>query len=364
MSRTRTGAALALLALALLAVPGGSSADTSSPTWAGTWNSDFGEMTLDAGGSGNYVSPFGAGSSGTISGKVDGRVNKGTWKQPNSSGTFIFTMSGSGLTFTGDWAYDQGGCGSSCGWNGECIKGPCKENDDPAPAEPPLCGAASFLAADPPREPCHLGSLPFGSEVGVPAPSRGATVDISPKPMRANAVEVLTAIRELLAEEEEAEIIASVAVAFEFGVRTSEDFKGCVMFGEAVVLGGTPSVGSEQRSALLRACLRLVKDEATRIVQGSTAAAGCKALFVPVFPKGQKVTKRKRKRAVAAARQRLATSCKQRRVGRLSLSVRARGKDATLAHVTGRRLGVRVARRVPRGAPQQRLGVRWRARKN
>ena len=67
MSRTRTGAALALLALALLAVPGGSSGDSSNPTWAGTWDTDFGEMRLDAGGSGRYEGS----SSGTIDGTVD-----------------------------------------------------------------------------------------------------------------------------------------------------------------------------------------------------------------------------------------------------------------------------------------------------
>ena len=41
-------------------------------------------MKLDAGGSGNYVSPFGPGSSGSISGNVDGRVNQGTWDQPGN----------------------------------------------------------------------------------------------------------------------------------------------------------------------------------------------------------------------------------------------------------------------------------------
>ncbi len=71
MSRTRTGAALALLALALLALPGGSSGDASSPTWAGTWDTDFGEMTLGAGGSGSYVSPYGPNSSGTVDGNVE-----------------------------------------------------------------------------------------------------------------------------------------------------------------------------------------------------------------------------------------------------------------------------------------------------
>ena len=347
---------LALLVLAVLALPSGSSADSSNPTWAGTWDTDFGLMTLGAGGSGDYVSDFGPNSSGTITGEVDGRVNKGKWKQPNSSGTFRFEMSGNGLSFTGDWQYDGGGCGSSCGWNGDCVEGACLENDDPPPSQPPPCGGSMARAA---AKVCDLGKLPFGSEWSVPGPSRGETVDISPKPVRASAEEVLAAIRELLLEEEEQEIL--VAMAIDLGEKASENFKGCVLFGETLILGSKPSVGSEQRSALLRACARLVRDEATRIVQGSAAAAGCEAIFVPVFREGQKVTKRKRRRAVANAREQIATSCKQRRVGRLSFAVRARGKQATLPEVIGRRLHVKVARRVPRGAPEQRLGVRWRA---
>ena len=69
-----------------------------------------------------------------------------------------------------------------------------------------------------------------------------------------------------------------------------------------------------------------------------------------------------RKRAVAAMREQIAVSCKRRRVGRLKFSLRARGAGATLADTPGAGSASRSARRVPRGAPEQRLGVRWRAR--
>src|ERR1700687_3399774 len=72
-------------------------------TWAGVWKSDFGPLTLDAGGSGSY-----SGSTpGTVSGSVTGNVDKGTWDQPatpggvHKSGTFTFTMSSGGQSFTG-----------------------------------------------------------------------------------------------------------------------------------------------------------------------------------------------------------------------------------------------------------------------
>ena len=47
-------------------------------------------------------------------------------------------MSGNGLTFTGDWEYDQGGCGCSCGWNGECRRAPAsRTTTSPLRAQPP-----------------------------------------------------------------------------------------------------------------------------------------------------------------------------------------------------------------------------------
>ncbi len=101
--------------------------DRAGNTWEGTWNTDFGVMTLDAGGSGSYEG-F---SPGTISGNVTGNVNEGTWEQPGDpprKGTFRFTMSASGQSFDGDWAYDGGGCGSACGWDGYCTAGACLKN--------------------------------------------------------------------------------------------------------------------------------------------------------------------------------------------------------------------------------------------
>jgi hypothetical protein len=131
----------AVLASVLLASLGSASASAAN-TWAGTWTSSFGRLTLGAGGSGSYEG-F---NPGTVTGKVTGNVNKGTWDQPGTppkNGTFTFTLSGDGRSFTGDWAYGPpgGGCGSACGWNGTCIEGACLKNGATPVTPPKKCKA-------------------------------------------------------------------------------------------------------------------------------------------------------------------------------------------------------------------------------
>jgi hypothetical protein len=374
MSRTRIGAALPLVALALLAIPGGSSGDSSNPTWAGTWNSDFGRMTLGAGGSGNYVSPFGASSSGTIAGNVDGRVNKGRWEQPPpregdppKKGKFIFTMSGSGLTFTGDWEYDQGGCGSSCGWNGTCIEGACLENDDP-PSEPdptPTCkprGASAYAAL-------KYCPLPWGGGWPVAAPAPRKTADISPEPMPPNTIELILEILQEEQDREATELAAAIAVKLKEpgGLDT---YYGCLLFADVFSDGiGSQGVSyddsANQRDAALNAaCGKFIlgqKFGANRRSSARIAAEGCSAVFVPAFRKGTKVTKKRRARARAAARRQLRPSCKTTSAGVMRIAVKSRGGKPTLNRLLGKRVGSKVARLPHRGTTPtgKRLGVRW-----
>lgn len=135
---------LALVVGAFAAAPA-----VAANTWAGVWNSDFGRLTMDAGGSGNYEG-F---SPGTVSGGVEGNVNQGTWEQPGTppkKGTYKFTLSGDGRSFTGDWAYEGGGCGTACGWNGSCIDGPCLDNTaGGVPAKPgPAVGRIAKISGE------------------------------------------------------------------------------------------------------------------------------------------------------------------------------------------------------------------------
>jgi hypothetical protein len=132
--------ALTVLVGVMMVVP---TANAAGNTWAGTWDSDFGKLTLDAGGSGSYDGS----TDGTVSGHVTGNVDEGTWTQPGNptlEGTFKFTLSGDGQTFTGDWAYKSGGCGMGCGWNGRCISGACLMNGTQKPPNP--CGGVSSFA--------------------------------------------------------------------------------------------------------------------------------------------------------------------------------------------------------------------------
>jgi hypothetical protein len=366
VSRTRTGAALALLALALLAVPGGSSGDSSSPTWAGTWDTDFGDMTLDAGGSGTYKGSSSS-SSGTIDGTVDGRVDQGKWDQPGPphlSGTFKFTMSGNGLFFTGDWEYDQGGCGSACGWNGKCIDGPCLENDDPAPAQPPRCGAASFLA-NTPRKPCHLGELPIGERVAVDMPEPGKTKNISPREIPPETYDL---VLEILAEQEADRLVAALAAKFGGLEKAKDLINGCLIvvqggFSELDDRGENLVIPDEKRPTVFSACARLLLSGSPPATAGGrVAASGCHVKVVPLFKKGTKVTKRRRARAVAAMKDQVRASCEAKRNG-MAISLKARGKRATLNRVTGKNIGAPLARYSNTPANDRRARVRWTARR-
>jgi hypothetical protein len=336
-------------------------------------------MTLGAGGSGNYVSPFGPSSSGTIDGNVDGRVNKGTWEQPPprpgdppKKGSFIFTMSGSGLTFTGDWEYDQGGCGSSCGWNGECVEGPCMKNADPPPPKPepdpaPTCtprGASAYAAL-------KYCPLPWGGAWPVSAPAPRKTADISPEPMPPGTIEL---ILEILQEEQDrraTELAAAVAVKLK-EPGGLDAYYGCLLFVDVFADGIDASQGvsyddsANQRDAALNAaCGKFIlgqKFGAKRPASARSAADGCSAVFMPAFRKGTKVTKKRRARARAAAKRQLRLSCRTTSAGVRRITVKAR-RGRTLNRLLGRRVGSRVARLPRRGTTPtgKRLGVRWQA---
>jgi hypothetical protein len=368
MSPTRIGAALALLALALLALPGGSSGDSSSPTWEGTWSSTFGDIKMTASGSGTYP------NCGTISGSIsgdEGRTNKGTWQECSSNGKYEFHMSGSGLTFDG--SYTRGESDSCvfppCTWDGTCISGACLENDDPAPARPPHCGAASFLA-DAAAEGCDLGSLPIGKRVTVDSPKPGKTKDISPREIP----ELNRLILEILAEQE-AERLAA-ALAAKFGAKEAHGLiAGCfvvaqggfeeehIQFDKNGLIETKKVLSREGMVAIYNACARLLlspEPPASAARRARVAATGCRVIVVPVFEKGTKVTKRRRKQARAAILEQVKPSCDDKRKG-FTASLKARGKGATLNRVTGKNIGAPLARLSDTPANGRRVSVRWTA---
>ncbi len=73
------------------------------PSFAGTWQTTFGDMVLQQDGvnvTGAYVS---AGLTGQITGKVEGRTLTFTYKEPAAAGEGSFDLSPDGASFTGRW---------------------------------------------------------------------------------------------------------------------------------------------------------------------------------------------------------------------------------------------------------------------
>ncbi len=101
----RSGLVSSLLCLCVILAPT-SSAHALANTWAGTWQTTFGTMTLDAAGNGTYSY-----CSGTLTGaSISGNTLSGTWTENRSggcggsreaSGPFQFVLAADGRSFSG-----------------------------------------------------------------------------------------------------------------------------------------------------------------------------------------------------------------------------------------------------------------------
>lgn len=143
MSMIRRTAAVGV-ALAL-AMPASAAVATPEPpevgarvgtdfTWAGSWDSNWGLMTLtgDASGmEGTYTHDAGRISADVVPGA--GAVYRGVWSEaptytgPRDAGALEFTVSADGRSFTGNWSYADA-VGWSGGWEATCVGGPCLDN--------------------------------------------------------------------------------------------------------------------------------------------------------------------------------------------------------------------------------------------
>ncbi len=112
----------------LFVLPGSAAA---ANTWAGTWDTTLGTMTLKESGRGSYDGTSSGGSIGRINGAANGNVNEGTWTNDSTgeSGPFAFELTESGQAFTGEYDFPEGGCApGECRWDGACISGDCLFN--------------------------------------------------------------------------------------------------------------------------------------------------------------------------------------------------------------------------------------------
>jgi hypothetical protein len=120
-------------ALSLLLFPLGSfGRPAAGNTWSGTWDTNFGVMTLTQSGAsitGTYTY-----DSGKITGHVSGNVATGTWSEapsyagPSDAGPFKWTLSSAGKSWSGQWTYAGGASGGT--WSGSCTGGTCLKNGD------------------------------------------------------------------------------------------------------------------------------------------------------------------------------------------------------------------------------------------
>ena len=151
--------------------------DLGTYSWAGEWQTNWGDMTLTQNGakvSGTYTY-----DNGKISGTVSGNILTGTWSEapsyvpPDDAGEIEFVMSADGKSFTGKWRY--GSEGSWGNWEGgtrdtqvllEAPKAPEAPETPKAPEVPKdYAKASSWATAD----------LEKASELGlIPASLKGA----------------------------------------------------------------------------------------------------------------------------------------------------------------------------------------------
>lgn len=105
-----------ILALCMAGMPLGQTAmaaDLGTYSWAGEWDTNWGDMVLTQTGSkvtGSYTY-----DNGRIDGTVSGNVLSGTWSEapsyapPHDAGEVEFVMSDDGKSFTGKWRYGSEG---------------------------------------------------------------------------------------------------------------------------------------------------------------------------------------------------------------------------------------------------------------
>jgi hypothetical protein len=105
--------------------------------WSGTWQTDFGTMTLTQVGAkitGKYDH-----QDGIVSGTASGNVFSGIWKESDDEGTMTFTLAPDEQSFTGTWVETKPSPSQPSNWNGSRTQSAAAATPQPvAPVAPPV----------------------------------------------------------------------------------------------------------------------------------------------------------------------------------------------------------------------------------
>ena len=101
-----------------VAESGAGRANTGAATagWTGSWQSDFGTLSLQQ--SGNRVTGSYPHHSGRIEATASGNSLSGRWIEYDNEGTFVFSMSADGRSFSGSWKEVKPNPSGGGAWNG------------------------------------------------------------------------------------------------------------------------------------------------------------------------------------------------------------------------------------------------------
>lgn len=83
----------------------------------GSWETNFGVIVMTQ--TGTTVTGTYSYDSGSLTGIVTGNTLKGTWVESDDKGTFVFTLSADGKSFTGSWQETEPDPNQGGGWNGK-----------------------------------------------------------------------------------------------------------------------------------------------------------------------------------------------------------------------------------------------------
>lgn len=95
---------------------GGASSGAATAAWTGSWQSDFGTLSLQQ--SGNRVTGSYPHHSGRIEATASGNSLSGRWIEYDNEGTFSFSMSADGRSFSGSWKEVRPNPSGGGAWNG------------------------------------------------------------------------------------------------------------------------------------------------------------------------------------------------------------------------------------------------------